>query len=67
VSGASNRYPRELRPIDWPAEITARTSPRGKLPEVREIHGALEGLLAWSDAGGRPSEFGDVWQDTVPC
>lgn len=67
MSGASNRYPRDLRPIDWPESqplITAKTSPRGKLPLVREF-GPLDGLAAWLDAGGEPRELQE-WPDTVP-
>lgn len=57
---------RDLPPLEWPypEPITARTSPRGKLPIVREL-GPLDGLIEWLSAGGEPHALQE-WPDTVP-
>lgn len=46
----------DLPLLEWPyaIEITAKTSPRGQLPIVKEL-GPVDGLVAWAAAGGDPT------------
>jgi hypothetical protein len=55
----------DLPPFEWPHSeppITAKTSPLGPLPRVKEFS-PLAGLAAWLAAGGEPNPTD--FQDTV--